>query len=305
MKSKSIVLVSIGEKGYIYMAYNLAYSIKHHNESINIHLIADGSIEYLPPDKRTLFDTITPVEFQDYHVNGTEPNLDPGRLKTRIYKYLKHEHNLYVDVDSLALCDLMPSFDKLCNDGRFYITSEQGRGKITETIRYSEWATNETMKRIYGLEDNQDLVAIQSSWCYIHKCKEAKSFFDKVSKAFDKIDMKDLALNWGGTIPDEMVFSGIISKLNMNVDGPKDLMFFGSVASLPNPSDMEGQYDILSIYGNGHGRTMTPLRFFEYYDNLMFRWTRLNKQSGRLPHDHIFKTNIIKQYKHANKTKRQ
>ncbi len=297
--SKGVVLVAVGSKGYPYMAYNMAYSIKHHDSSVKVHLIADSSFEYLPLNRRGVFDSVSTPKHEDFHTNE---KLDPGKLKTRIYKYLPFDHNLYLDVDGIALKSLNPLLEKLSEDERFYITSEQGRGKQSEKINYSEWASNDVIVDAFKLTKAQEIVAIQSSWAYIQKSKESKAFFAKVQKSFDLIDPKDLNYDWGGTMPDELIFSGVISKNNMKVDGDSSIMFFGASTTPQTASDLLRDYSILSVYGNGRGKTMTPLRYWEMYDQFLFKWTKLNRVAGNeLAISHIYKAGLVKQYKHANR----
>lgn len=281
------------------MAFNMAYSIKHNSPKTKVHLVADSSIEYLPHDRRFVFDSIEPAKPEDYISNGS---LDPGKLKSRIYKYLPFKHNLYLDVDGLVLSDLSNAFTSLISDDRWYITSEQGRGKLTEKINYSEWATNEAIQEHFKLKDSQELVAIQSSWAYIQKGREAQKFFKEVEKEFEKFPKEKLNYDWGGTMPDELIFSGLISKHNLKVDGLPNLMFFGSSGTAANPAEVEKTHTIMSVYGNGRGRTMTPLRYWDHYDRLMFAWTKKHRLADdELSTTHIYKSTIVKPYKHANR----
>lgn len=296
---KGIVLISVGAKGYPYMAFNLAYSLKHHCPNIPIHLIADQSYEYLPLDRRFVFDSVSPVDYDDYHTHGT---MDPGKLKVRIYKYLPFKHNLYMDVDALCLQSPERPFEMMVKDERWYITNEMGRGSQDEKINYSEWASNETIARYFKLKKTQQIIAIQSSWAYIEKCRDAQKFFKQAEKEFEKFPIEQLQTKWGKSLPDELIFSGLASKNDMNVDGLKNLMFFGASTTTETMSEIRRDYYIMSLYGNGTGRTMTPLRYWEHYDTLLFKWTREHRDAGDiLATNHVYKGGIVKQYKYASR----
>lgn len=301
-KTQGILLIAIGNQGYAYMAYNMAYSIKRLDFDAKIHLLADGCVEHIDQSRRRVFDSISAPEPQDYM---SDKGIDPGKLKTRLYKYLPFDETLYLDVDGLAMQPITPRLKAFALDERWFITSEQGRGKQTEKINYSEWASNETIANHFKLDAEQDLVAIQSSWAFIRKCAQAKKFYEQVAKAFDLFDIADLNINWGGTKPDELFFSGMISKYGLSVDGPKDMIFFGTNGSPLEPHQIEGKYAILSVYGKANGRMMTAPRFWEYYDASMYAWTRSARPGSILANHHIYKATIVKQYKHANKQVRQ
>lgn len=78
--SRGIMLLAWGKRGYGFMAYNLAVSLKHHSPDIPIHLIATESVLKEVTDK-LVFDTI---EWLD------DAPLDPGRFKAQIYLSLIH-----------------------------------------------------------------------------------------------------------------------------------------------------------------------------------------------------------------------
>lgn len=301
-ETKGVLLVAVGSKGYAYMAANMAWSIKHHDPDVSVHLLCDACYEYIPHDRRMVFDSVSPVDPIDCHTGAI---LDPGKLKTRLYKYLPFDHNLYLDVDGLCLNSMSITLDALVSDGRYYITSEEGRGKQSEQIKYSVWASNEAIADYFDLKPEQEIVAIQTSWAYMRKCKKAERFFVDVRKAFDRGFPNDRLINlWGGGMPDELIYSGLISKYNLNVAGPENMMFFSERDRNITESEVCARYMFLSLYGNGRGRTMTKLRWWELYDRLMFRWTKEHRDNGdTLATEHIYKHHILKQYKHADNRK--
>lgn len=299
-KTTGVLLVAVGSRGYAYMAYNMAYSIKHHDRTVKIHLLADECFDDIPPSRRSVFDSWSGPDSLDFRTDG---RIDPGKLKTRLYKYLPFDNTLYLDVDGLAMRSLTPLLQTLSSDERFFITSLQGKGTQSEKINYSEWATNEFIAKTFGLKPSQEISAIQSSYAFVRKCREAKSFFNEVEKSYDKVKLSELTYAWGGTMPDELLFSGVISAKDMSVDGPGDVIFFGTRGVTFDPSDIEGNYDILSVYGRASGRSMTAPRFWEYYDMLLFAWNRSHRAGDKLAQPHIYKSVIVKQYKHANQRK--
>jgi hypothetical protein len=298
-ETKGILLVAFGSKGYPYFAHNLAYSIKHHNRDLKIHLLHDGCLSYLPADRQDVFDSTSLIDFEDLK---SWEKTEPGKLKTRLFKYLPFDNTLYLDVDGLAISDLTSTLDAMVKDGRYYITSVQGKGKQSEVIPYSYWASNASIVSFFGLKKDDDLVAIQSSWAFMKK-KGGKKFFDDVQKYYDKGFPKDELLNtWGGQMPDELIYSGCISKHGIDAKGFDSLMYFGHNANAINESEVQAKYKILSLYGQANGsKRMTSLRYWQLYDRLMIKYSRTAGQIRN--REHIYKGGILSQYKHANSFK--
>lgn len=298
-KSRGILLVALRTKGYAYMAHNLAYSIKYHSEDVKVHLIADRCIEYLRQEKRDVFDSISSLEFDQYHTNGL---FDPGKLKTRIYDLSPFSETLYLDVDALCMQDPSSVLDQLSKDGRPYITNVEGSGFDGDEIPYNVWARTSDIVDYFGLEEGQRIYAIQSSWAFFRKSREASKFFTRVKKEYDRgFPMDRLLVEWGGGMPDELIYSGVLSKLEIDASGPEGVMFFGSGQQEVPVSEVVSNHTFLSLYGNGTGRTMTKLRWWTLYDNLLFKYTREHRNNGhQLARTHIYKSGIIKKSKHAN-----
>jgi hypothetical protein len=298
-ETKGILLVAFGSKGYAYFAHNLAYSIKHNNSSVRVHLLHDGCIKYLQSDRLDCFDTTSLIEADDLYTDG---RLDPGKLKTRLYDYLPYDNTLYLDVDAVALTDLSPVLDAMASDGRYYITSVQGKGKQDEVIPYSYWASNADIIKFFGLKAEDEIVAIQSSWAFMKKTG-GKKFFTDVKKYYDKGFPKDkLQVTWGGLMPDELIYSGCISKHGIDASGFDELMYFGHKSNAIPTSEVKSNYKILSLYGQATGgHRMTSLKYWEFYDITMRKYSRTPGQIRN--REHIYKGGILAKYKHANSLK--
>lgn len=299
---KGIVLVAFGKRGYGFAAYNLALSIKHFNPKIKIALIHDDIALRQVPDHR-FFDKLIKIQPKDYmsvkeSKHGPHQFIDPAKLKTHIYNYLPFTENLYLDVDALALQDLQPLMDHLSDQEKFYITDVRGLGGKDDAITYSVWAKNEDIWKFFKLGKYSMLPAIQSSYCFIRKGTEARKFFKKVESNFKKgFPLGSLQMKWGGTVPDELIFSGTLAQMEIDADAKVKPIFFGNHHSSKTNTQIAQAYYLLSIYGNGdvRGRTLTKLKYIEWYDNLMFK-----KYCPPLKIQHHFKTYFIMKDKHAN-----
>lgn len=290
---KAVVLVSIGSYGYGYMAHNLAYSIKEHSPELHVHLVCDKHSMSAIDRSVWPFDSVNTIPDEDTHTNG---KIDPCKIKTHIYDLLPAKHNLYLDVDALALRDIQPFFDSCISDERFYLTEVNGKGTQADTkINYNIWAANEDIADFFKLDPDQEIVAIQSSWCYIQKGRDSKKFFKAVESNFARgFPMAKLTQRWGATIPDELLFSGTLSKMNIDPSFKQKPIFFGHKGARHTPAGkVKEQFPILAIYGTGSGNTTTLPKYWDLYDKELMIMKRKNNDR------HIYKGSIIKKFKYA------
>lgn len=291
---KGIVLLAFGKRGYGFAAYNLALSIKKFNPKIKIALIHDNIAVKQLFDTR-FFDKMIKLKEADY---TSDHKIDPAKIKTHIYKHLPFQENLYLDVDALAWKDLEPLLDYFSNQERYYLTDVRGIGGRDDNINYSVWAKNEDIWNFFRLTKYAMLPAIQSSFCFIRKCDDARKFFKKVESNYNRqFPVEKLQMNWGGTIPDELIFSVTLAQMELDADAGIKPIFFGNHHSKKGISQLAEEYYLLSIYGNGTGFTLTKPKYIELYDNLLFKYTRELKMA------HNFKAYFIMQDKHANNSK--
>lgn len=283
MKQKGIVLVAFGKKGYGYAAWNMAQSIKVHSPNLPIHLVTTKDI--ISKLVHTgYFDSISYLKDSDYKTKG---RIDAGKAKTHLYNYLPFKENIYLDVDGIVLQDIEPLFDACREIGLPYQTDVKGTGKKGEAINYDIWAKHEDTWDFFGLDDHATLCAPQTSWAYIKRGKEAKQIFTDAKAFYLKGFPKEkLKMQWGGSTPDELIFAGSCAKNDLIPAGPKNVVFFGWRHVNITFTEISEKHYVLSLYGNGVGRTLTKLKYREYYDRLVaqncrkHQVTRFYKQSA-------------------------
>lgn len=298
MTRNGIILIAIGSKGYAYMAANLAYSIKRFSPNVNVSLLCDSVHEKIEPEYKDVFDQIIPVNESDCY---TDARLDPAKLKIKLYDYLPYEGNLYLDVDALVIKDIEPLIDRLDKDGRFYITQKEGEGGHDDHIPYSIWTANHHLVEYFEVPQDHKIVSIQSSWAFIRKNNEADKFFTELLRLYDRgFPMDKLTIKWGGGYPDELFYSGLVSKLGLDVAFDEKVIYFGHRGNTLGRAEIEQQYYVLSMYGNANGNSMTTLRYWEMYDQLLDKWMREQRKAKQSRKEHIYKGQQLKQYKHAN-----
>ena len=100
--------------------------------------------------------------------------------------------------------------------------------------------------------------------------------------------------DWGGTVPDELIYQGIYAKMgtvpSIRPGMKRRPIFFGHKKSKDSPVEVTDKYHILSIYGNGDGNRLTQIRYLKLYDTLLRKITR----ADYFPFDQVMRD------KHAN-----
>jgi len=294
--TKGIVLFAFGKKGYLRMAHNLAYSIRHFNPEIDITLFESEGISGITTQERRVFTRIVTIPTEAHTTDGRN---DPAKVKAKIYHYgaTLYEHFLYLDVDAVALTDPEPLLDHCIKSGKGYLTEVMGKGTRNEMVHYSHWATNETIWRHFNLTETATLYGIQSSWAYFSRTG-GKELGDTALREYNRgFPLAALKERWGGTLPDELLYQGATAMLGIDptlTGFHMEPMFFGNKVGTP-VADIKSKCVLLSVYGNGGTTTMTKLSYIEMYDNLM----RDYKKARGERHEYKLKAYCMED-KHAN-----
>jgi hypothetical protein len=283
--SKGIVLQSFGNYGYHYAAINLAASIKAHNPDVKITWFRHPhGTEYIRKDTPNFFDEIIDLPDDVLH--------EPGWAKIDVLGRLPYDCNLILDVDAIVLKDITPLLDGLIKSKKTFITQIMGEGKKGEEIPYDIWAKHEHSYPFFELKDTDIWHTTQTSWFYAKKGKNVEKIHSELCKFWTKGFDKNLLKNrWGRYMPDELFFSGVISKLKINAEIKEDVMFFGS--RIVDFSEVNRHY-IMSLYGAGIGNSTTRMVYWEYYDRLM---AKIMRQHG---YTHNYKGSYIQEHKIVN-----
>lgn len=272
---KGILLIAFGKAGYLRLAYNLAYSLKHFAPDLHITLITSDGIKGIQPHEFGIFDRVKSITTEDYTTDG---RIDPAKVKARMYHLGAefYDHFLYLDVDAVAVQDVTTLLDHCIKSGAGYLTEVIGKGGKDSNIPYSIWASNESIWHWFDLPADATLCGIQSSWAYFDKVK-GKSLGNAVWHYYgQKFPMSLLTHSWGGTLPDELLFQGAAARLGIDptLHGfNKRPIFFGHSGST-QPATIKTNYLLLSCYGNSGSKSLTKLEYLELYDRLMRDYKR-------------------------------
>lgn len=293
--TKGIVLFAFGRRGYAYMAYNIAMSIKYYNNSIPITLYIDEKIlDYIKNDLG-YFDEVFTLPFDI--VYKPKVGIDPANVKVNVPRFLPYDENLYLDVDAVCLKDLQPLIDNLSKEKGCYLTQVIDKGTYNKKILYDIWAKKDTIYEYFELDKETSIYpAVQTSFAYFKKGKELDNFYEKMKCFYDKgFSRSDITQRWGGTLPDELFYSGTCAYLNYDPTSKEEPIFFGNIGNQNvTHAEIKQNYYLSAIYGNGRGNTLTRRTFFDFYDNEM---KEICKHFGK---DFLYSTKAVMVDKHAN-----
>ena len=282
---KGILLIAFGNRGYGFIAYNLAVSIRAHNKTIPIQLLHDDSaIRQLSKLQLDIFDIKVKVE-HDF--------TNPGQTKIELLKYSQFANTLYIDVDSIALKDIEPLIDELIASESDIATMVYDHDKLTDgdNVQKLNWVYGAEMYAFYQLKNRDILPCINTSLIFYRNNTTSHSIIDDILSKFN-FPFEHLKLSWGGTMPDEVPFAAALVN-KKNVEMPENAMLFGNKALPEGDSELIDSYYFMSIYG---GRNTTKMRYTNIYDRLMA------EHYDNLGQDYIYKYHLTVGEKHANKS---
>jgi len=217
--TEGVVLFAFGKPQYYHAAYNLAFSIKHFNKTVNIVAYFDN------PEKATahctelldVIDEIKPLNTEHLYTDG---KFDPGKLKVNIYEYLPFDYNLYLDVDAVALKDIQPLIDELKAAKKNYISHTVGYHNIKQgrNIPSMQWAWADVLWEHFLLKETATLPAINSSLQFIVKSEEAQTLYFVVKNEYElnPMPVNKLRMKWGGGQPDELYMNVALAKCGID-----------------------------------------------------------------------------------------
>lgn len=279
-KSQGIVISVFGNRGYGFMAYNLAFTIKYYNPEIKICLFTEmRTVSHLTEEDLKLFDVVKILDDKNFKKNGIP---DVATMKINMLRESPFEETMFIDADTVCVADLSPTLELLNKaDGSFFI-DVQGRGAKGTEINYDVWAKHEHSYPFFSIPDENNFVSTNSSWFYFKKGKELDEIYGWLRHYAEKnFPIVNLKSRWvKGMLPDELLFSGVISKLNLNV-GDFKIIYFGN--TYDTPMEIEAKYPLITYYGKiGSGVTLVKPQWLEY---LSRKVKQMHKEKG-LPYNY-------------------
>lgn len=239
--TSGVILAAFGRYEYMTMAAQLAGTIISHNSEIKITLLHDDTIRYLPQKFHKLFDQIIPIDHKHLCRNG---RIDPGFVKINIPLYLPYDRTLYLDVDAMAYKDISPLFET----DKDFATEVVGTGGLKDEINYLFWTNNKTAWEYFGLKEDTIYRSVQSSSMFFRKGKFVEKLHKAWLAAYD-FPLDKLTNGWGGTMPDELIISGVCANLEYDPSFPEPVIFFGFKHSQMTLSQRIQKYYLMAIFG--------------------------------------------------------
>ena len=256
--SKGILLLSFGKPAYHKMAIHMAASIKYYNPGLNITVLTDGHGAYMfHTSGLKVFDKIDLIPEKYLKRNG---KIDAGYCKLMIPRMLPYDETLFLDVDGCAINDVAPMLE----NEKDFCAIFAGKGTKEQNINYAHWATNANAWEHFELDDDAIFYAVQSSAMFFRKGPTVQTLAANIDHYID-YPLGKLKNQWGGCIPDELVYSGVTSKLKHDPAFAMHTVFFGYKYG-PSINKITETYKVLSMYGAGN---LVKLNYREWYDRHM------------------------------------
>lgn len=281
--TRGIMLMAWGKRGYGFMAYNLAVSIKHHSPGIPIHLIAT---------ERVLKEVTDRVVFDSIEFLSDDPS-DPGRYKAGIYDLMPFDATLFLDVDGICLQPVEPLFDRLIDSGAYYATfiNEVYDINSPNILPQMWWAYRQDIWEHCGFDHSTKFPATQSSIQFIRRSDKTAELYRHFQEAFDNpIPLERLRNKWGGGQPDELYLNIALARMGEWHHIGESSMYFGNTAA-KRPHEIAQVYNFLSLFGN---RSNIKPMFWDYYDRALMKMMAERGQR------HNFKGHLLRSDKIAN-----
>lgn len=282
---KGVLLIAYGRRGYGFAAYNLAFSIKYHNPNIKIAILFEKqTLDQVP---HNVFDKMIEMPDAMYKTNGF---YDPAKAKINALVNLPYKHTLYLDVDTFCCRDIEPLFSQFNED---FVVDIFGSGPKGTEIPYDVWAHHEDSYPFFSLDDDTIWHTTNTSWFYATRnSKTVKDLYKMLKHYLSKgFERKLLKNKWGKYFPDELLFSGCLSKMECDVQVVKPMYFCNDYRS---GTEITNEYYFLSMYGNGKGNTLVKPHWFDFIDKTLKIMFDLRGMK------HNFKVSYIQEDKHLN-----
>jgi hypothetical protein len=297
-----VVLLAFGKPQYYWAAYNLAFSIKKHNKDISISLFVADTIKAIShcPEIVKYIDNIDTIDAADIFTNK---QLDPGRVKVNLYKYLPYDRNLYLDVDAVALKDIQPMIDEFIQSGKEYISHCVGYHTIDKGRDFKEmqWAYADKMWAHFNLDESAVMPAINSSLQWIVKGVKTQALYQTANDLYlnHAVPLKELRMKWGGGQPDELYMNAALAINNIDpalkhydkIKGSEGGHIHFAMTRGLSFQEITDNYYFQSYYG---GAGFTPRFYLNWIDRML---SADHKAIGKR---HIFLIERIAQNKYAD-----
>lgn len=244
--------MAYGGENYAQMAYNLLKSIKHYAPDLPVAVLHDGCIN--SGDLKAF----------DYFYEFTPKAV--GRNKVELDQLTPFDHTLYLDADSIAVNNLEPLLDACIDSGRPLLTQVHGQGGLDDPISYAIWTKNATAWAWFDIPYENKFQATQTSIVYFNK--SANYLFKAMRDKFD-FPRKYLTHNWGNSIPDELIYSGVCAHYGVDVSiGDRPIFFGNTPAQRHTLKDIRSKYFLMSFCGSA--RQLKP-KYLSFAGLLMDR----------------------------------
>jgi len=279
-KAPGIAVFIHGRHGYAAAAEHLALTLRKHNTETPLHLWAAEGMNF----DHSLFTKVHELPAKAY-AQG------PGTMKLNVHGLLPKGDWLYLDADTLVVADPRPYIERLQQHD--FAIHVQGYGGEDDSIAYTPWATQTTIREVLKLGPDAVYYGVQSSYMWIRKGSElAKAIFkEALSMPFEQKHLKE---RWGNDIPDELRMSAALTNLGIHPYS-EHLMFYGSGHSYSGLTAVAEAFPFLCLYGDNRQHRLVRPTWMKDYDRYL---QNVYKSAGRV---YAYKLDHVMRDKYVNR----
>lgn len=247
----AVAIFVYGNQGYGHFAEHLALSLKVNSPGIPVHLwIASGL--------RVQGDLFTQIHDLDpqWTDNG------PGTMKLHVHDILPEGEWLYLDADMINLSDVGPVIERL--KAHDFALEVKGSGKEHDSIPYTPWATQTTIKEVNGFADDATYYGVQTSWMWIRKGSKlaADIFARALACEYTQDHLKE---PWGRDIPDELRVATALTALG-HTPHSEAMSFYGSGHEYSGLAEVRTKFQFACLYGDSRQHRLVKSSWMDAYD---------------------------------------
>ena len=260
--SRGIYILAIGNPTYAQWAVNLAASVKYYSPLLHITLLHDGKKVV----EDFIFDELVEINLCDY--TDKKGMFQPGKAKLNIYKYFKHDENLFIDADSICINELESVFNK-CKD--INVGLQVYNIATSKETWKCMWATYDQLNEFYKVSG--EVPEINSSIIYSKKNKQADKFWKQAASNF----IENFESLWGKRFPDELAFDAAAAKMDFGIQIPTS----GDYYPVSMTCDINGERlgisrlkevaPIMSYWGGKSGKYISHYKNYDLQANMIHK----------------------------------
>ena len=204
-KTQGYLLVCLGAS-YIYDALDFIQTLRHHGDLRPIDVIVDPEDEKLASDLKTFNRVMTYSVADSRFYNKSKPALSFNILRMDLYKFLKFDYTMTIDIDMLCSRPTDFAWNALISHGQWFTAL----GRLdSPSWHWGQWGKICKAININPIETHGGLLFFNNDYI-----SDSDAFLKKLWYCFDNYDSLGMLSKYSRTAPDEPMWAFACHHLN-------------------------------------------------------------------------------------------